>query len=57
MPLGERGEILDDARGIGAEIVGAVLVDEDPGGVDAVMGVSAEVVAAVNDHALPTGGG
>ena len=33
------------------------MVGEDAGGVDAVMGVAAEVVAAVNDDAFPTGGG
>ena len=35
----------------------AVVMNQDPGSVDAVMGISSEMAAAVNDHAFPTGGG
>ncbi|MES2659776.1 MAG: hypothetical protein V4689_14250 [Verrucomicrobiota bacterium] len=32
-------------------------MNQNPGGIRAVMGISAEVIAAINDHAFPSGGG
>ena len=33
------------------------MVDEEAGGVDAVMRIAAKMGTAVGDHAFPTGGG
>ena len=52
-PVGELAEVLDDAVGVGAEVMGAVEVKEDAGGVVGVVGVAADVVAALDDEASP----
>ena len=47
-PGSELGEVVADARGVGAKVVGAVGVYEDPGVVIPVEGVATEVGAAIN---------
>ena len=49
MPLGELGEILDDVGGIRAEVVGAVLVNQDAGRVILVLGIATDMTALLND--------
>ncbi len=51
VPLGELGEVFANFRGVCAEVVGAVGVDEDAGSVDVVVGVAANMGALVNDQA------
>lgn len=51
VPLGELGKVVADFRGVGAEVVGAVGVDEDAGCVGVVEGVAADVGAFVDDEA------
>jgi len=55
MPCGELAEVGDDAVGVGAEVVGAVGVEEDAGGVGGVVGVAGDVVAALDDEAAAAG--
>ena len=50
MPLGELAQVIDDARGIGAEVVRSVSVNEDAGLVVFVVGITAEVVALFDDE-------
>jgi len=58
MPIGELAEVIHDAGGIGPKVVGAVFVDEDAAVVIVIVGIAANVVAAVNDKAgLATLGG
>ncbi len=54
MPLGKLTEIINDARGVGAEVVGSVGVDKDAGLVVFVVGVAAKMVALLdNETRLP----
>ena len=34
-----------------------VRMDQDPGGIDAVVGISTQMIAPVDDHTFPSGGG
>ncbi len=52
-PLGELGEIVDDALGIGMEDVRAVAVDQHAGFVVMIVGIAADVRPAIDhQHAL-----
>jgi hypothetical protein len=51
VPAGEGGEVVEDAFGVGAEIVRAIIMDQDAGLVVGVVSVPREVWAAVNDRA------
>ena len=51
VPFGELAEVLADAVGIRAEIMRAVGVEEDAGGIVMIVGVAGDVVAAIDDQA------
>lgn len=56
-PVGEAGQVVDDALGVGVEDVRAVGVDENAVGVGFVEGVAADVGALVDDQHLLAGAG
>jgi hypothetical protein len=50
-PLGELAQIIDDSRRIGAEIMRTIIVQEHARFVVMIVGISADVIAAVDDEA------
>ena len=51
MPLGELTQVIDNARGVGAEVVRSVSVNKDASLVIFVVGIAPEMVALLNDKA------
>ena len=52
-PLGESGEVVEDARAIGVEDVRAIGVYQHPMCIQPVMRVATDVVALVDDEYIP----
>ena len=51
MPIRELAQVVDDAWGIGAEVVGTVLMDAHTGRVFMVVSIAAKVVALFHNQA------